>query len=378
MLLVNLTFKKFPANTADALYVRELSKGFSHILSEKFLLVAGNDTSDELREIPHHIIEFKRASTRTLYYFFYIPLLFLKLRHRYRETVVFFSNDHFLLTSLLLWRKIFRLPYTVCADWHMYTDNWKDALIARRADLHIMTSEHLRKQLVKKFAIRKENTHTVYGGFRKEDYAKEVSRPSLRQTLGLPQGKTLVGYVGFFRTLGLEKGIETMIAALREIKDDGLMMVFVGGLTQEIEYYEALARQAGVPERCIFVERVPFERVSAYECAMDMLVIPYPNTPHFRDYGFPMKTYAYMASGIPIVYSNLPIIDEVLRGYGFPFRAGDSRSLAETIQKVRTNMVAVRELAQKARARADILTWDDKAAEICAHLQKKLTRNTTV
>ena len=42
-----------------------------------------------------------------------------------------------------------------------------------------------------------------------------------------------------------------------------------------------------------------------------MLVIPYPDKPHFWLYGFPMKVYEYMASQRPIVYSKLELAEEV-------------------------------------------------------------------
>ncbi|MEK7499058.1 MAG: glycosyltransferase family 4 protein, partial [Patescibacteria group bacterium] len=234
----------------------------------------------------------------------------------------------------------------------MFTQNWKDGFIATYADVHITTTEHLRKQIVRELGANQDDVYTVYGGINEQHYVNGTPKTSLRETLGLPQSKTLIGYIGFFRTLGLEKGIDIMINSLKFLENENATMVFVGGLANEIEYYKILAENTGVIDRCVFIGRIPFEKVSEYERAMDILVIPYPDTPHFRKYGFPMKTYEYMASGTPIIYSNLPIIDEVMREYGFSFSAGDSQSLSDTVRHVLTDRTAGRELAQKAKARA--------------------------
>ncbi len=373
MLLVNLTFKRFPAHTADAHYVRELSKGFGRVLGEDFLLVAANDTSNELHEIPHRIIGFRRKSGRPLYYFFYIPFLFFALRRHSRERIVFFSNDHFLLASLLLWRKTFFFSYRVCADWHMLVENWKDSFVAHHADLHITTSNHLREKLTQELGINPAKVYTVYGGVGESVVSKAVSKIMSRKELGLPENKTLVGYVGFFKTLGMEKGIGTMIDSLTYLEQaKDIVMVFVGGLPNEIEQYQNKAREAGVLDRCLFVERVPSERTAIYEQAMDILTIPYPDEPHFRNYGFPMKTWEYMASGIPIIYSNLPIIDEVLHEYGFPFTPGDAHSLAKTVQSVLMDNEEVAKRVGGAKQRAHDLTWDKKAKMICAKVEENI------
>ena len=66
-----------------------------------------------------------------------------------------------------------------------------------------------------------------------------------------------------------------------------------------------------------------------YEQASDALVIPYPDKPHFRLYGFPMKVYEYMASQRPIIYSKLELVEEVLSDCGYGFTPDDPIDLAE-------------------------------------------------
>lgn len=368
MRLINLTFKRFPADTADAIYVRELSKAFAGILKSEFLLVAGRDSSTELVEIPHHILGFKGKRFRTAYYFFWIPF-FVIFRQRWGKRAVFFSNDHFLLSSLIIWRGLLLFQYKICVDWHMILNNWKDRFIAKHGDFHITTTEHLKEQLIKRFAINLFQIKTVYGGVSKENFG-DYNQADLRHQLSLPKDKILVGYVGFFKTLGMEKGIKTMIEAIKYLAEkDDLMMVFVGGKTEEIETYEKYAKKHGVFDRCIFKGRVPSDQVDKYQRALDVLVIPYPDKPHFRNYGFPMKTYEYMASGVSVIYSNLPIIAEVLSGYAFSFEPDNPQSLAGVIEEIISQNNQANELSLKANERAKNLTWTHKAREIIDFLK---------
>src|SRR5947207_7501235 len=117
-----------------------------------------------------------------------------------------------------------------------------------------------------------------------------------------------------------------MIKSLPYISDKSIKMVFVGGIdNKEIEEYRQIAIDLKVEDRTLFLLAVKSFEVPAYEQAMDMLVIPYPDKPHFREYGFPMKIYEYMFSGQPILYSDLPIIDEMLFDCGVSFKTDDSK-----------------------------------------------------
>lgn len=367
MRVFNFTFNKFPAKTAEAMYARELSRGFTQNIGNTFMLIVGNVTGDELNTIPHHSIGFKRKKFRTFYYFFWLPY-FIFFKAKARRGACFFSNDQFLLASLIIWKKVLRFSSLICADWHMFSGSWKDSFIARNADLHISTTEHLRNQIITELGARAEDIQTVHGGVSEEALLEKDTRV-LREKLELPVDQTLVGYIGLFRTLGMEKGILTMIEALTCVpREKNIKMVFVGGKREEIDFYQGKAREMNVEAQCIFVEKVSSCVVMDYQSAMDILVIPYPDLPHYRKYGFPMKTYEYMASGVPIVYSNLPIIEEVLSEYGTSFIAGNAQSLADVLT-LRVTGDQIIEKAKKAKLKSRGYTWEEKAKTILKYME---------
>ena len=148
-------------------------------------------------------------------------------------------------------------------------------------------------------------------------------------------------------------------------------MVFVGGSDGQIKEYFDLAQKEEVEGRCIFVKKQPFEKVVQYEMAMDALVIPYPNQPHFRDYGFPLKVWEYMAAGRPIIYSNLMIIAEVLEGKGVAFEPDDPASLATAVLNVFQNRESAEEVANRNSKDAINYTWKTRAIKIIDFINKK-------
>jgi glycosyltransferase involved in cell wall biosynthesis len=204
--------------------------------------------------------------------------------------------------------------------------------------------------------IDARRAHIVYGGVDLAPY--EAPLPD-RAELGLPAGY-LIGYVGGFRTLGKEKGIAVMLEALTRLPSEA-RMAFVGGSSEEIEEYKRRALSLGLEGRSTWVPKQPYEKVAAYERNMDVLVIPYPDAPHFRDFGFPMKAYEYLAAEKPIVYSDLAIMKEVLAGKGIAFTPGDPISLSEAISEARGTA------AHKDGAEA--FSWDAKAGTILAAIQ---------
>jgi len=252
-------------------------------------------------------------------------------------------------------------------------DNGKDNFIARNSDKLITTSSKLRNLLINKTKINSEKIKTIYGAVDIEKF-EDVDKNEIRKILNLPLDKKLIGYVGFFKTMGMEKGVNTMIGSL-PILSNNMMMVFVGGKEDEIIEYKNLAISLNVLDKCIFVGRKNFDEAILYEQAMDTLVIPYPDKLHFRNYGFPMKVYEYMAARRPIIYSQLEIVEEILVDCGFTFKPDVQEDLAKTIMYVFDNEEEVRKKTEIAYSKLKELTWCKKAGEIIDFLKKPQNNN---
>jgi glycosyltransferase involved in cell wall biosynthesis len=366
MKLIHLTVKRFNASSADSIYISHLVEQFSKRLLADYRLIVGDKTPEQFGGVKVTNLRFRSWKNGKFhywlpyaYYFFWFPYFIFTQKIKDSETV-FFSSDINLLVISIFWKKIFRNKFKICSDWHLLFNNFKDGFVVKNSDYLITTSEKLKKQIVKRTGADACKIQVVYGGVDLSGYQIPFAS---RSELGLPKGKTLVGYVGLFKTMGMEKGINTMIEALQYASKE-IVTVFVGARGEQKNEYGKIAKKFHVADQCVFIDMQPTEKMPQYEKAMDMLVIPYPDKPHFRDFGFPMKVYEYMASGRPVIYSKLELVEEVIGDCAIGFAPDNAKDLAEKITEVQKNKSHSTELASKAYDKVKDYTWQKKAEKI--------------
>ncbi|MBI2635361.1 MAG: glycosyltransferase family 4 protein [Parcubacteria group bacterium] len=200
--------------------------------------------------------------------------------------------------------------------------------------------------------------------------AVNKSKEELRSELGLFGDNFLVGYVGRFKTLGMEKGIATMIESL-PILDKDVKMIFVGGEEQEIKEYKTFAGRFNVLSQCVFISYQPYSKIIKYTKAMDAVVIPFPNKPHYAFYASPLKLFEYMASGRPIIASDLPALREILNDKNaLFFKPEDAADLARAIKMLKNSKMLGLHLSQQALADVKEYTWDNRAKNILNFIEQ--------
>ncbi|MCX6735930.1 MAG: glycosyltransferase [Candidatus Parcubacteria bacterium] len=366
MKLIYFTSKIFPASTADHFFVLQMARAFTSLLHADFLLIVGAEHNDELRDIPHYSFNLKMRRGKRIFIFF--KFLFVVFTRRlYTSDTVFFTNDRSLLRILFFWKSILHFKYRVVSDWHMLRDDEEESDIIKKSDGLVTTTKHLKDLVESRFGVPGDKILTAYGGVDMDIFSKITESPeSLRKRLNLPVADFLVGYVGYYKTMGMSKGLDTMIEALSFISDKTVKMVFVGGGKEDIEEYSNFAKEKGVFDRVIFIPVVSPETLALYEKAVDVLVIPYPDKPHFREYGFPMKTYEYLAAKKPVIYSDLTIIREVLSDCAISFNPGVSKDLSEKILEIKNSPLKTKDFIERAYEKAQDSTWKKRAEKIIA------------
>ena len=362
MKLVYFTSMRYPADNGMKVYARELAKGFTKILKKDFLFVVANNFSQGLEDINYLNLYLRLKKFRSPFFFFRIP--YFVFRWRKENDLIFFTNDTFILTYLIIWKKFFRLHYRICSDWHHLLNNRREKFVIQNSDMLVTTSNGLKKDLMKLGNISGENIFSVYGGVNMDLYAD--SRKVSRSELGLPEDKTIIGYVGYFKTFGLDKGISTMIKSLALLPDT-CVMAFVGGKDSEIQEYTELARSIGVKERCFFFGVKNGDKVAQYQMAMNIITIPYPNQPEF---GYPMKVYEYMASHRPVIYSKLGLVEEVLSDCAYSFIPSDVSGFAKAVEEIIGDKERALENVSRAYEKVKEYTWDTKARYIADFLKR--------
>jgi glycosyltransferase involved in cell wall biosynthesis len=208
----------------------------------------------------------------------------------------------------------------------------------------------------------------AHDGVDLQDFADLPSRALVRRELDLPESRTIVEYVGKLKTMGEGKGVEALIEATGALlaEHPHLFLLVVGLNPDELAEAVALATQAGLSsDDYRFVLHVPHTEVARYLRAADVLVMNYPNTPHYAHMMSPLKLFEYMASGTAILTSDLPSIREVLTDHTAYFIAADSpASLRDGISYLANHPERREVLAARAQAESVSHTWEARARRI--------------
>ena len=277
---------------------------------------------------------------------------------------IIYSRDQFVCWFLSFFNKKF--VYEIHSfprnfNWHKRL--WKKAY-------RIIAITQGLKNLLIKHGIDSEKILVAPDGVDLEFFnSVNQSKEDIRIELDLPPNDFLVGYVGKFKTLGMEKGIKTMIEAL-PLLDKDTKMVFVGGEESEIKEYKNLANRLNVSAQCLFINHQLYLKVVKYMKAMDTLVLPFPNLPHYAFYASPLKLFEYMASGRPIIASDLPSLREILNDKNaLFFKPGDRDALARAVKMLKSSQMLGYHLSQQALADVKKFTWIKRAENIINFIQ---------
>jgi glycosyltransferase involved in cell wall biosynthesis len=166
---------------------------------------------------------------------------------------------------------------------------------------------------------------------------------ALREELGLG-GRRLVVYTGNFDA---RQGTELLVEAMPGVNAHcpEALLLLVGGDPKQVDGMRELASARGVGASVRAIGKRPLERMPEYMALADVLV-----SPRTEPLVTPLKIYAYMASGRPIVATDLPTHTDVLDTSSAVLVPPTPAGLAHGIVTVLTDPALGQPLGRQARA----------------------------
>ncbi len=361
MKIIYVANARMPTEKAHGAQIMKTCEAFAQLGHDVELIVPDRNRNADIPEDPfiYYGIKTRFAIRRlrvwdTAAYgrvgFLLLSFLFaLAVRRHLRSTSfdLLYGRDEFILTFL-----------SVRYVWESHSGAWN--LAARRAARHaeyvVVISNGLKDFYIAQ-GIPASQLVVAHDGIDLDPFAHMESRESARRRLGLPLDKKIAMYIG--RIDGW-KGVRTLLEASKLLPQEWIVAI-IGGAPDEIT---SLA--SGYPD-VRFLGRMPYVGIANNEAAADVLVLPNTGMNIISErYTSPLKLFAYMASNIPIVASDLPSIREVLDDHSaFLVRPDDASALASGIQ------ISSKEgNTRAAQARADVaaFTWKCRAERILAVL----------
>lgn len=125
-------------------------------------------------------------------------------------------------------------------------------------------------------------------------------------------------------------------------------------------------------ENILILGHRPYKEIPLYLKASDVLVLPNKRGDRAsEEYTSPMKMFEYMASGVPIVASNLPSIKEVLnKENAILVEPNNPESLAEGIKKILQNKNLADKISRWALRDVQNHTWQKRVEKIINFIKK--------
>jgi len=201
----------------------------------------------------------------------------------------------------------------------------------------------------------------------------DLSKDEARKKFNLPLDKKLLGYTGRFRTMGMDKGIYDILKALKILNDNEIIFIAIGGLGADIDHYTKKAREAEIEKQ---IKLLPFRsqsQLAVYQKAFDILLMPFPPNEHYTFYMSPLKMFEYMASGRPIVTSDLPSVREILNENNAIFvKPEDPEDLARGIKTALEDKELAQRVSQQAFEDVQFYTWTKRAERIVRFIKEKI------
>lgn len=196
---------------------------------------------------------------------------------------------------------------------------------------------------------------------------RDAARRSIEEGLGVSLSDQVIvaGYTGhLYRGRGVELML-TMAAGLPEA-----IFLLVGGEPQDVERLQLQSQQAGL-SNVILTGFIPNAELPVYQAACDVLLMPYQrhvaasSGGDIARYLSPMKLFEYMASGRPILSSDLPVLKEVLeQDFAIFLPPDDANSWVTAIQGLSEDAQRRADLGREARMNADRYSWESRAQRI--------------
>lgn len=245
--------------------------------------------------------------------------------------------------------------------WETHTGSYNifTKIALKKSKLTVSISQGLKDFYVSK-GVSPSKIIVAHDGAQLEDFKISHSKDEVRKKLGLPIDKKIALYAG---RLDGWKGVETFFEASKHFSSNTIAVV-VGGDANQVNFFTKKYPKIN------FLGYKPYKELPMYQKSADVLIVPNTSKDDVsRLYTSPLKVFSYMASGVPIVASDLPSIREVLNDSNSILVQSDSpKALFEGIKRILEDGSRADIMAKRALLDVSRYSWPARAKGIISSL----------
>lgn len=370
---------RFPSKAAHGVYLAKLCESFSASGAKVELVVPQRYKEEKVDPLKYYGVKSSFAVRKIRSFDFLIfgrllgRLAFPLQYSAFYVFVVFFflfrSRKRIIYTMDNLGCLLTFLGYKVIFETHIGIGNYRAKLLPliKKASKLIVLNSKIKKDFEEK-GFRSEKILVAPNGVSLELFSGKESKHELRKLLGLPEDLKIIAYVGRYKTMGEDKGVLGIAHAFSYLISSGksCFLLIVGLEDREIKELEGKFQDFSLlSNQYKLVGHVTQVEVAFFLKASDILAMNYPNTEYYANYMSPMKMFEYMASGNPIITSDLPSVREVLDDSSALFVLPDNDgSFRAGLEKLLGDEAMAKRLSASAQEKVQNFTWEKRAKRI--------------
>ncbi|GIV57675.1 MAG: glycosyl transferase [Rhodothermaceae bacterium] len=234
---------------------------------------------------------------------------------------------------------------------------WLSLASIRAADVTLFPTKAMQGMVEEWIDLRGRRTEVIHYGFDHEAFAARRAEDARFEQIDRWRAD---GYAILLNvsTYAVHKSFEVLVEALPHLKAAGHRVKLVTTTSREKTTdkaeYDALVRRAddlGVREDWLELGYVPYEALGSLYARADVYVFP-----SFTE-SFGHSLVEAMASGLPVVASDMPVNVEVCEGAGVYFPVFDAAGCAARVGEVLTAPERRERMREAARIRAQAFSW---------------------
>ena len=277
-----------------------------------------------------------------------------------REGVDLFHAPHYVLPPLTPCKSVVTIHDCIHLRFPQYLPNRLGYAYARgslwvathRANRVLTVSEASKRDILRYFKVPPAKIDVIYNAiderFGRMPEADEIARVRERYQLNDP----FVLYAGNIKP---HKNLERLIEAFHMLRRGGMEQVKLLIIGDEISKYATLRRAVHkykLHKHVRFFGFVPDKTLAVLYRLADVFVFPSLYE------GFGLPPLEAMASGTPVITSNVSSLPEVVGDAAFLIDPYEPESIAEAMRRVLTDSTLRNDLRRKGLVRAGEFSWD--------------------
>ncbi|KND49393.1 MAG: N-acetyllactosaminide 3-alpha-galactosyltransferase [Parcubacteria bacterium C7867-008] len=363
MKLLYATSLRFPSSLANRIQIVSMANAFDHTLGNSFTL--GMSVGKEHTNLSCNVVEMGTKTKSP-----YLAWNYLRYASANNFTHIYCREEKLLFFLVLFSRVFFKSAHiTFCYEVHRleYAPKLWHKYILSHMPYVIPITEGMRASLQSDYGYK----GTMFVAADAVDPALfEIpqTKEEARVALGLPLDKKIALYAG---SLEPWKGADTFYESIRHMGSEWLFVI-VGGKPPHVteflgthELHESVRMEGQKPYNTALPQ---------YLRAADIAVIPNSGVQEIsRVSTSPLKLFAYMASGTPIVASDLPSLREILTDdLAVLVKPDDAEALAQGIQKAQSDPQRAERADRAKKLVRERYTWNQRSDAIVSFIQGRL------